>query len=83
MQDAPTIDGLSALERFFYSWARIWRSKKHNELAIQLLATDPHSPDEFRCNGVLQNLDEFADCFHVQPGDGMWRDPADRIRIWS
>ena len=83
LQDAPTIDGLSALERFFYSWARIWRSKKHNELAIQLLATDPHSPDEFRCNGVLQNLDEFADCFHVQPGDGMWRDPADRIRIWS
>ena len=83
LKEAPEIDGLTALERFFYSWARIWRSKKHKELAIQLLATDPHAPDEFRCNGVLSNLDAFAECFNVQPGDGMWIAPQERIKIWS
>ena len=80
--DAPVIDGLSGPERFFYSWARIWRGKSRDEFAVQMLAIDPHSPAEFRCNGVLRNLDAFARAFDVHPGDALWLDSAERVRIW-
>lgn len=76
------IDGLTGSERFFFSWARIWRQKTRPDYAIQLLAVDPHSPNEFRCNGVLANSDEFAEYFDLQPGDQLYRDPADRVKIW-
>ncbi len=81
-QTAPEIDGISAIERFFASWARIWRGKHRPEYAIQLLAVDPHSPAEFRCNGVLANFDEFAEYYNVQEGDNLWIAPADRVKIW-
>lgn len=74
--------GLTAAQQFFYSWARIWRSKSRDEWALQLLAIDPHSPSEFRCNGVLRNVDAFHETFHTQPGDGMWLDPSERVEIW-
>ncbi len=80
--DAPVIDGLTGAQRFFAAWARSWRSKAREEFAIQLLAVDPHSPSEFRCNGVLRNLDAFADTYGVRPGDQMWLAPEDRVRIW-
>ncbi|RRD53396.1 peptidase M13 [Buchananella hordeovulneris] len=82
LADAPVIDGLTAVQRFFYAYARIWRLKARDEALIEQISTDPHSPTEFRCNGIVVNLDEFAEAFDVQPGDGMWRDPADRVRIW-
>lgn len=75
-------DGVTGAELFFYSWARIWRQKVRDEYAIQLLAIDPHSPCEFRCNGVLRNLDAFHETFGTSPGDGMWLDPKQRVRIW-
>uniref|UniRef100_UPI0005BD6DDF M13 family metallopeptidase n=1 Tax=Actinomyces polynesiensis TaxID=1325934 RepID=UPI0005BD6DDF len=80
--DAPVIDGLTGPQRFFAAWARAWRSKARDEFAIQLLAIDPHSPSEFRCNGVLRNLDAFADTYDVKPGDAMWLEPTQRVRIW-
>lgn len=80
--EAPVIDGLTGPQRFFAAWARSWRSKARDEFAIQLLAVDPHSPSEFRCNGVLRNLDAFAETYGVAPGDGMWLAPQDRVRIW-
>lgn len=80
--DAPVIDDLEAAERFFMSWARIWRAKMREDYAIQLLAIDPHSPSEFRCNGVLANFDEFADYYDLKPGDALWIDPEDRVTIW-
>lgn len=67
---------------FFYSWARVWRQKSRDELMIQLLAIDPHSPTEFRCNGVVKNMDAFHETFGTQPGDGMWMDPKERVTIW-
>lgn len=76
------INGLSAPERFFYSWARIWRQKSRKDYQIQLLAVDPHSPTEFRCNGVLANFDEFAKYFDLQPTDALYRAPEDRVKIW-
>ncbi|MGO3796859.1 MAG: M13 family metallopeptidase [Pauljensenia sp.] len=80
--DAPVMDGLTGPQRFFAAWARAWRSKARDEFAVQLLAIDPHSPSEFRCNGVLRNLDAFADTYDVKPGDAMWLEPTQRVRIW-
>ena len=80
--EAEVIDGLTGPERFFTSWARIWRGKQRDDYAVQLLAIDPHSPAEFRCNGVLANFDEFADYYDVSPGDALWITPEDRVKIW-
>ncbi|MCI1642899.1 MAG: peptidase M13 [Actinomyces sp.] len=80
--DAPVIDGLTGPQRFFLSWARIWRGKSRDEYAVQMLSVDPHSPVEFRCNGVLRNLDAFADTYGLRPGDALWLEPEERVRIW-
>ena len=69
-------------QRFFAGYAQVWRAKTRPEETVRRVATDPHSPPEFRVLGVLVNSDEFAEAFDVQPGDGMWRDPAERVRIW-
>jgi putative endopeptidase len=79
---APVIDGLTGPQRFFLAWARVWRSKIRDAELVRRLAIDPHSPDEFRCNAVVANLDAFVESFEVQPGDGLWREPAERVRIW-
>lgn len=76
------IDGVPGLQRFFLSWARAWRSKGRNEEVIRLLTIDPHSPDEFRTNQVCRYIDEFHTAFGVQPGDAMWLDTDQRVRIW-
>ncbi|WP_022867963.1 M13 family metallopeptidase [Schaalia vaccimaxillae] len=81
-QTAPVIDGLTGPQRFFYSWARVWRTASRPQFAQQMLAIDPHSPAEFRCNQVLKNMDAFAQSFDVVEGDGMWLDPSDRVSIW-
>lgn len=73
--------GLTGIERLFLSWSYCWRVKNRDEAARTLLATDPHSPPEFRAN-IVRNLDEFHDTFGTSPGDGLWLDPAERVRIW-
>ncbi|MCX4096496.1 M13 family metallopeptidase [Nocardia sp. alder85J] len=78
----PVLDGLTGLQRVFFGWAQVWRTKSRNEEAIRRLAVDPHSPPEFRCNGVVRNLDGFHEAFAVQPGDALYLDPAERVRIW-
>ncbi len=78
---APVLDGLTGEQRFFMGWAQAWRTKVRPEESVRLLTIDPHSPPEFRCN-IVANLDEFVAAFDVRPGDGMWRDPADRVVIW-
>ncbi len=79
---APVIDGLTGAQRFFAGYAQVWRAKTRPEETIRRTAIDPHSPPEFRVLGVLVNSDEFADAFDVRPGDGMWREPDQRVRIW-
>lgn len=79
---APAGNGTSAAQRFFISYASIWRSKTRDELAEQYLAIDPHSPAEFRTNGIVRNVDSFYAAFDVQPSDGMWLDSDQRVRIW-
>jgi putative endopeptidase len=80
--DAPVLDGLTGPQRLFYGWAQVWRAKSRPEEALRRLATDPHSPPEFRCNGVLRNLVEYYGAFGVTEGDGLWLEPDQRIRIW-
>ena len=70
------------LEELFLAWARVWRSKARPEMAAQLLAIDPHSPNEFRCNVIASNVDEFYEAFDVEPGSPMWIAPEERVKIW-
>ena len=79
---APIIDDLTGPQRFFSSWAQGWRTKIRPEEVLRRLAIDPHSPNEFRCNAIVSNLDEFYEAFDVKPGDGHFREPADRVKIW-
>lgn len=80
--EPPVIDGLTGAQRFFMSWARVWRGKVREAEMIRRLATDPHSPRELRCNAIVRNLDEFAEAFGLRPDDGLWLDPVARVRIW-
>lgn len=76
------IDGFTPDQRFFLAYAQSWRSVGRDEAMIQRLATDPHSPAEFRTNQIVRNVDAFYEAFDVKPGDALWLDPADRVRIW-
>ncbi len=78
---APVVDGRTGAQRVLLSFAHVWRTKRRKEQMLQLITTDPHSPAEFRAN-IVRNLDEFHDAFGTGPGDGLWLDPAERIRIW-
>ena len=79
--DTPERDGLTGSQRLFLNWGYVWRSKYRNELMLQLLTVDPHSPPEFRAN-IARNLDEFHEAFGTRPGDGLWLEPDQRVRIW-
>jgi putative endopeptidase len=80
--EAPVIGGLSGRQRFFYSWAECWRQKIRAEEATRRLTIDPHSPNEFRCNQVVRNLDGFHEAFGVTSADKLWLEPEARVRIW-
>ncbi|RAX49205.1 peptidase M13 [Arthrobacter sp. AQ5-05] len=82
MDADEVIDGLNGDQRFFYSWAECWRTLSRPETMITRITTDPHSPGEFRCNQVPKNMDAFHQAFGTKPGDGMWLDPEDRVKIW-
>ena len=69
-------------EALFKAWARVWRSKTRPEMAAQLLAIDPHAPNEFRCNVIAANIDELYQAFDVEEGSAMWIAPEDRVKIW-
>lgn len=80
--EPPVIDGLTGAERFFLSWAQAWQLKARDEEVVRLISIDPHSPNEFRCNQIVRNIDEFYDTFGVTESDALWLDPKDRVTIW-
>jgi putative endopeptidase len=80
-EPAP-IDGLTAKQRLFLSWAQAWRTKGRDEMVLQRLATDPHSPPEFRCNQIVRNIDAFYEAFDLTPEDALWLDQSQRVSIW-
>lgn len=81
-KEAPVIDGLTGDQRFFLSWAQVWRSKTRDERAIALLKADPHSPNQFRVNGAVRNIDEWYTAFDVKEGDALYLPPEERVSIW-
>ncbi|WP_304441836.1 M13-type metalloendopeptidase, partial [Mycobacterium sp. 1482292.6] len=82
-QPAPVIDGLTGVQRVFYGWAQVWRTKSREAEAIRRLAVDPHSPPEFRCNGVLRNMDAFYDAFDGADVGALFLEPDKRVKIWN
>ena len=80
--EPPVIDGLTAAQRFFLSWAQAWQIAIRPEEALRLLSIDPHSPNEFRCNQIVRNLDAFYEAFEVTPADQLWLEPDARVAIW-
>jgi predicted metalloendopeptidase len=78
----PAIDGLTAGQRFFVAYARMWRSKEREAYLRQWVVTVPHAPSIFRVNGVVSHVPGFYEAFGVGPGDRLYREPAARVRIW-
>ncbi|WP_246000726.1 M13 family metallopeptidase [Pontibacter diazotrophicus] len=76
------IDGFTPDQRFFLSWAQVWRGNILPEAAAQQIITDPHSPGEYRTIGAPVNMDAWYEAFNVQPGDKLYKAPEDRIRLW-
>ena len=78
----PELDGYTPEQRLFLSWAAVWQAKVRPEMLLQRLATDPHSPAEFRCNQIVRNLPEFYAAFDVREADALWLDEKQRVKIW-
>ena len=76
------IDGFTPDQRFFLSWAQVWRSNILPETAAQLILTDPHSPGKYRCNGPVSNMDAWYAAFDVKEGDKMYKPESERIKVW-
>jgi putative endopeptidase len=76
------IDEFTPDQRFFLSWAQVWRGSQRPESAAQRILTDPHSPEQFRTNAPLTNIDAWYTAFGIKPGDKLYKKPEDRTRIW-
>jgi putative endopeptidase len=81
-QQAAVMDGFTGEQRFFLGWAQMWRGKIRDQALRARLLSDPHSPKEFRANGVVSNLPEYYTAFGVKPGDKLFRPADQRIKIW-
>ena len=79
---APVIDGLTGDQRFFLSQAQVYQSLYRDALMRRLVVSNPHSPPQFRVNGVVRNMDAWYAAFDVQPTDRLYLAPAERVRIW-
>ena len=82
IEEAPVLEGLTAAQRFFLSWAQAWQNKGRDEEVVRLLTIDPHSPAEFRCNQIVRNIDAFYDAFGMNDSDALWLAPEERVAIW-
>lgn len=80
--EAPVIDGFTGIQRLLLSWGQIWQQKARDAETIRLLTIDPHSPNEFRCNQIVRNIDAFYDAFEVTETDALWLDEDQRVTIW-
>ncbi|WP_345687992.1 M13 family metallopeptidase [Novipirellula caenicola] len=81
-KEAPVIDGLTGDQRFFLGWSQIWRRLYREQELLKRLITDPHSPSEYRVNGIVRNMDAWYKAFDVKPSDPLYLPPEERVRIW-
>ncbi len=80
--EAPELDGFTGDQRFFIGWAQIWARKFREDELRKRLLTDPHSPSEYRVNGVVRNMPSFDRSFDVKPADKLYLPPDEMVRIW-
>lgn len=80
--DPGLIDGFTPEQRFFLSWATIWRTKTTDEFVVNQVKTDPHAPAQYRAFAPIVNLDGFHEAFDTKEGDKMYKPKEERIRIW-
>ena len=83
LEELPLIDGFTAVQRYFLAYAITERTKRRDEAVRMQIATDPHSPEEFRINGVVRNIAAWYEAFGVTGGDRMWLAPDQRVRMWA
>ncbi|AIL45035.1 M13 family metallopeptidase [Elizabethkingia anophelis] len=76
------ISDLTQDQRFFMSWATVWRTLSTDQYKVNQVKTDPHSPGEYRAFAPLVNVDAFHNAFDIKPGDKLYKKPEDRIKIW-
>ena len=81
-KEAPVIEGLTGDQRFFLGWSQIWRRLYREPELLKRLVTDPHSPSEYRVNGIVRNMDAWYEAFGIKPTDALYLKPEDRVRIW-
>ncbi|WP_120716729.1 M13 family metallopeptidase [Tsuneonella amylolytica] len=81
-KEDKVIDGLTGDQRFFLAWAQVWRSQQREDSARQRLRTDPHSPEEYRTNGAVRQMDAWYKAFNVTPDDALYLPPEQRVKIW-
>lgn len=81
-REVPVIDGFTGDQRFFLAYGQIWKGKFRDKALRERLKSDPHSPGEYRANGIVRNFDDWYDAFNVQPGDALYLPPEDRVKIW-
>ncbi|WP_425409017.1 M13 family metallopeptidase [Hyphococcus sp.] len=81
-EEAPVIDGFTGDQRFFMSWAQVWKRATREEALKNQVKTDPHSPAEYRVNGVVRNMDEWYAAFDVSEDDNLYLPPEERVQIW-
>ena len=79
---APVMDGFTGVQRVFIGWAQVWLNKTNDEALRNQVSTDPHSPANFRVNGVVRNIPEFYAAFNVKPSDSLYLAPEKRVKIW-
>lgn len=80
--EAPVLDGYTGDQRFFLAWAQVWRRLYREDNLRQRLVTDPHSPSQYRTNGVVRNLDAWYEAFGVEEGHQLYLPPEERVGIW-
>lgn len=80
--EAPVIDGLTGVQRLLLSWAQVWQQKSRDAETIRLLTIDPHSPNEFRSNQIVRNIDAFYEAFEVTEDDALYLPEDQRVTIW-
>lgn len=81
-KEAPVMDGFTGIQRVFLGWGQVWQEKIRDEALRSQVASNPHSPAEFRVNGVVRNIPEFYEAFKVQPSDKLYLAPDKRVKIW-
>jgi putative endopeptidase len=82
-KQAPVMDGYTGDQRLYLAYAQAWRGKQTDASMRQRVLSNPHSPNQYRVNGVVRNDDGWYEAFDVKPGDKLYLAPEQRVRMWG